>query len=50
MELVLWSDAYVRESHPDLNPHDKSLDKNAIIAHTQSAYEMFMKSVLAQRS
>ncbi len=42
MELVLWSDQYVRAYHPAMNTSESvSMDKNAVIAHTQNQYRLF---------
>lgn len=47
MELVVWSDAHVREIHPALNPHDRSnFDKEAAILRVQEAYKAFFKEVV----
>lgn len=47
MELVLWSDLYVREYHPDLNPHDvEGFDKKTTIALVKKQYDKFVKDLV----
>jgi len=42
MELVIWSDAYVREYHTELNTSETvNMDKNVVIEHAQKQYREF---------
>ncbi len=42
MELVLWSDLYVRKYHPEMNTSETvSMDKNAVITNTKNQYRLF---------
>ena len=42
MELVLWSDAYVRGYHPDMNPSETvHMDKSEVIMYAQDQYKSF---------
>ena len=48
MELVVWSDRYVRAYHKTLNQYNWSKgDKDFVIAETQSSYREFVKEVLS---
>lgn len=42
MELVIWSDTYVREYHTQMNTLDTAnMDKHEFIEHTQNQYKAF---------
>ena len=42
MELVIWSDTYVRGYHTDMNTSDTvHMDKNEVITYTQNQYKSF---------
>ncbi len=42
MELVIWSDQYVREYHSEMNTSDTvTMDKNTVIRSTQDQYRVF---------
>lgn len=42
MELVIWSDTYVREYHTELNTSDTvNMDKELVITSTQNQYRAF---------
>ncbi len=42
MELVIWSDLYVRKFHSEMNNSDTvNMDKGTVIAQTQNGYRVF---------
>ncbi len=42
MELVIWSDMYVREHHAEMNTSDTvNMDKNEVINYTKNQYKAF---------
>jgi DNA-binding HxlR family transcriptional regulator len=42
MELVVWSDLYVREYHSEMNTSDTvNMDKHEVITQTQRRYQAF---------
>ena len=42
MELVIWSDSYVRAYHTNMNASDTVyIDKREVIIHTQEQYKAF---------
>lgn len=42
MELVIWSDAYIRAYHSELNTSETiHMDKKLVIAHTKKQYREF---------
>ena len=44
LEIVIWSDKYVRNYNADMNPFDAdNLDKNLMIAMTQKEYREFAR-------
>ena len=48
MEIVVWSDQYVRKYHGDMNPHDSALNKTLMIERTQQNYRDFTQKVLVE--
>ena len=47
MELVLWSDKYVREYNQNMNDYDtKTIDKNSVIESAQNGYREFAQQIL----
>jgi len=47
MELVLWSDKYVRDYNPEMNVYKTSnIDKALIIKGTQKEYREFVSKIL----
>lgn len=43
MELVIWSDTYVRAYHTDMNNSDTvHMDKREVITHAQQQYKSFV--------
>ena len=47
MELVLWSDKYVREYNDGMNDYDtKQIDKSVVIASAQNGYREFARQIL----
>ena len=48
MELVLWSDKYVRPYNPEMNAYETdNLDKSRFIESVQEEYRTFMSRVIA---
>ncbi|MFT4602242.1 MAG: DNA-binding HxlR family transcriptional regulator [Arenicella sp.] len=47
MEIVIWSDRYVRDYNPQMNPHDRNFDKKILIEGTQDKYSSFRDQILA---
>lgn len=47
LELVLWSDKYVRDFNPQMNPHKTNMDKTKIIENTQATYVQFADQFMA---
>ena len=47
MEIVIWSDRFVRDYNPQMNPHDRNLDKKLMIENTQDKYSSFRDQILA---
>lgn len=41
MELILWSDQYVRIHNPNMNAFDRDADKTVLISNTQEQYRKF---------
>ncbi len=49
MELVVWSDKYVRPYNPRMNSHDiGDIHKNTIVENTQKEYREFVRQVIAE--
>lgn len=47
LEIVVWSDKYVREYNPNMNAYDAiNLNKAELVEHVQNEYRQFMESVL----
>ena len=47
LEIVLWSDRYVREYNPDMNAFDgSSIDKTAVTQSVQKEYDEFAVQTL----
>ena len=47
LEIVIWSDKYVRSYNADMYPFDAdNLDKNLMIAMTQKEYREFARQFL----
>lgn len=46
MEVVIWSDRYVREYNPNMNDYEAPIDKDIIIKQTQEAYRKFAQGIL----
>jgi len=47
MEIVLWSDKYVRAYHPNMNPYDSdNSNKTSTIAHVQNEYREFVRQTI----
>lgn len=47
MELVLWSDKYVREYNQDMNDYDaETIDKVSVIENTQNKYTEFAHQIM----
>jgi DNA-binding HxlR family transcriptional regulator len=47
LEIVLWSDKYVRAYHPDMNPYDsEGASKASVIANVQQGYRAFADQVM----
>jgi len=47
LEIVLWSDKYVRTYNADMNPYeDQHQDKSKLIAHVQEEYKKFVSQIL----
>ena len=47
LELVLWSDKYVREYNLTMNPYKAKMDKTQIIENTQAMYVEFAGQFMA---
>jgi len=48
MEVVLWSDKYVREYHPEMNAFESvNLNKTQYFTSVQEEYRKFMNSLIA---
>jgi DNA-binding HxlR family transcriptional regulator len=47
MEIVIWSDKFVRDYNPQMNLHDRNLDKKLMIENTQDKYSSFRDKILA---
>ena len=46
MELVLWSDKYIREYNLDMNKHEtRKTDKTVLIENTQNKYKEFAQQI-----
>jgi len=46
LELVQWSDKYVREYHDNMNTFEYHTDKQSLIAATQNSYRKYAQQVL----
>lgn len=47
MELVLWSDKYIREYNHDMNKHEtRKIDKTTVIENAQNKYAEFAQQVV----
>jgi DNA-binding HxlR family transcriptional regulator len=47
LEIVIWSDQYVRAHHSGMNPYDgEGLERNVIIENAQNKYRDFSRQVL----
>ena len=47
LEIVIWSDKYVRSYNADMNPFDANhLDKNVMISMAQNEYREFARQFL----
>jgi len=46
LELVQWSDKYVREYHVNMNTFEYHTDKQFLIAATQNSYRKYAQQVL----
>ena len=47
LEIVVWSDKYVRDYNPDMNPYDTvASDKSLLIQNTQEAYAEFADQIV----
>lgn len=47
MEIVIWSDRFVRDYNPQMNTHDRNLDKKLMIENTKDKYSSFRGQILA---
>lgn len=47
MEVVLWSDRYVRVYHSEMNEYEVPNNKNEMIRQVQGNYRDFMRKILA---
>lgn len=48
LELVVWSDKYIRKYNDKMNPYDKKTDKQFLIETTQNSYREFAQQTLQQ--
>jgi len=46
LELVQWSDKYVREYHDNMNTFEYNTDKQSLIAATQNSYRKYAQQIL----
>jgi len=46
MEIVLWSDKYVRSYNPDMNAYDSGNSKLSVIERAQNGYREFVGRVV----
>ncbi len=49
LEIVLWSDKYVRDYNPDMHDYNGGANKKSIIKHFQKEYRSFVGEVIGQR-
>jgi len=48
LEIVLWSDKYVRAYNPNMNPYESDdINKMAVIERTQKEYRAFARQIIA---
>jgi DNA-binding HxlR family transcriptional regulator len=47
MEVVIWSDQYVREYNEDMNEYENPESKTGMIAGVQEAYKEFVRKTIA---
>ena len=45
MELILWSDQYVRIHNPNMNAFDGDVNKKVLISNTQKQYRKFASQI-----
>ncbi len=46
MEIILWSDQYVRAYHSELNAYDGDVNKSVVIANAQKEYSAFVHQIV----
>jgi DNA-binding HxlR family transcriptional regulator len=46
LEIVIWSDQYVREYNPGMNPHDSGVSRMELIEHVQKEYRAFVQGII----
>jgi len=49
LEIVIWSDKYVRTYNQDMNPYEITSDKLLEIEHVQNRYREFVRQVIDNR-
>ena len=47
MEVVIWSDQYVREYNTNMNAYNNSENKTGMIDAVQAAYKEFVQETMA---
>jgi DNA-binding HxlR family transcriptional regulator len=46
MEVVIWSDKYVREYNPDMNDYNSQENKNEMVEQVQKAYKDHIRETI----
>lgn len=47
LEIVLWSDTYVRAYHPKMNAYEsEGINKMGVVAHVQQEYGEFVRQII----